>query len=143
MRFGLEWRDRRIGSTQTPRRFLDYVIDGASLYEFHGADLIGTLGWLPRAADEVAARRLLLDERPDLGDRVSLYVCPEDADLLCGAITAVIAREHDEIVWRELAMSWIEPLEGTWHHDSTAFAELSELRFEAARYVEAITRRPR
>jgi hypothetical protein len=28
---------------QTPRRFLDYIVDGESLYERHGFDLISCL----------------------------------------------------------------------------------------------------
>ncbi len=86
MRLALEWRDRRIGSAQTPRRFLDYVVDDVSLYEKHGADFIGALGWLPEEADSGAAQRLLRKQAPDVGDRVALYICPEDGDLLCGAI---------------------------------------------------------
>lgn len=143
MDFSLEWRDRRVGSMQTPRRFLDYVVGGESLYEQHGADFIGPLGWLRVEADEEAARRLLRKEEPDVGDRVAVYVCPEDADLLCGAITAVIERAGDEIVWRDLAMSSYDHLEERWHHDATGFEAWSELRFPATGYYEAIANRPK
>src|SRR5438874_2606099 len=132
MEFALEWREQPITEWQdaagTPRRrvavetpvpFLDYVIDGMSLHEQLGAEKIGPLGFLLPEAEEETARRLLLEEEPDVDDRVAVYVCPLDADLLCGAITAVIERVGDEIVWRDLAMSsatWPDQyLE--WDHD--------------------------
>jgi hypothetical protein len=143
MRFALEWHDRHAGPSQTPRRFLDYIIEGDSLYEQHGEDVIGHLGWLPAEWDELAAMRLPQHEAPDVDDRVALYVCPECADLLCGAITAVIERDCEEIVWRALAVSYFDHLEGKWDHDSTGLAELSRLCFPATAYFEAITARPR
>lgn len=143
MRFALEWRDRRIGSMQTPRRFLDYIVDGESLYEQHGVDFIGALGWGGAETDEEAARRLLLEEDPDVDNRVAVYICPEDGDLLCGAVTAVIQRVGDEVVWRDLALSSYDFLEEKWHHDSTGFSQWSELRFPATDYAEAIANRPR
>jgi hypothetical protein len=33
--------------------------------------------------------------------RTALYVCPENGDLYCGAITLVIERQGDEIVWQD------------------------------------------
>ena len=144
MNFALEWRDRRTGTMQTPRRFLDYVIEGESLYEQHGADWIGPLGqWLPVEADEKAARRLLRKEEPDVDDRVAVYVCPECADLDCGAITAVIERAGNEIVWRDLAMSSYDYDEGEWRHDATGFEKWCELRFPTTGYYEAIANRPK
>jgi hypothetical protein len=85
--FTLEWRDRRVDASQTPRRFLHFIVDGQSLYERHQADFISCLGWFVPAEDLHAAARLLRDEQPDVGDRVSSYVCPECGDLYCGAIT--------------------------------------------------------
>jgi hypothetical protein len=143
MDFALEWRDRRVGSAQTPRQFLDYIVDGESLYEQHGADFIGPLGWLLVDADEEAARRLLRKEKLDVEGRVAVYVCPECADLLCGAITAVIERVGDEIVWRSLAMSSYDHLEGRRHHEATGFEAWGELRFPATGYYDAIVNRPR
>jgi hypothetical protein len=127
---------------QAPRRFLDYIVDGNSLYERHGFDLISYLGWFVREEDEKAARRLLRDEPPDLDNRVAIYVCPEDADLLCGALTATVERQGPEIVWRDLANSYFDSVADSWHHDTTPFADWPELRFDAAEYWRAITERP-
>ena len=151
MKFELEWRERRntlierpsrfTQAMQTPRRFLDFVIDGESLYDRHGWDVISGLGWLDAAEDEHAAQRLLLQEPPDVDERVALYVCPEDADPYCGAVTATIERDGDEIVWRDLAYSDFDWLQGAWSHDSTGFEEWCELRFPATTYRRVIVSR--
>jgi hypothetical protein len=154
MEFALEWRNRRIekartpvSSGQTPVRFLDYVIDGESLYEQHGVDLISPLGWGRLECDEQSARRLLLEDEPDVEGRVAVYVCPECGDLLCGAITAVIERVGDEIIWRDLAVSSVdwsgEDGVGRWHHDASGFETWSVLRFPATDYSAAILNRPK
>ena len=153
MKFELDWRERRntlidrqsrfTQATQTPRRFLDYVIDGESLYERHGCDYISGLGWLDAAEDEHTAQRLLLEEPPDVDERVALYVCPEDADLYCGAVTATIERNGDEIVWRDLAFSDFDWLQSVWNHDPAGFEEWRELRFPATTYRQAIVGRPK
>jgi len=92
VRFELEWRDREVGKGQTSCRFLDYVIDGVGFYERHEHDVVSCLGWLQSEHDESAAQRLLCNDAPDLDGRVAVCVCPEDADLLCGAITVTIER---------------------------------------------------
>jgi hypothetical protein len=144
MRFELEWRDRRIGST--PRRFLDYIVDGESLYDRHGYDFVSCLGWFMVEEDERAAGRLLGAEPPDAFDgSVAVYVCPECGDLLCGALTAFISREGDEVVWRDLA--YITPDWSEWVASNEAWSRgpadgLEELRFPATDYIKAITDRP-
>jgi len=103
-------RDRDVsgGGTRTDRSFLDFVVDGTSLYDAIGrrSDLISTLWVQPEAAPEAAeeqqkaVRRLLGSEQGDLpGDRVSLYVCPECGDLGCGAITLKIEFDVEEVIW--------------------------------------------
>ena len=69
-------------------------------------------------------------EAPDIEGRVAIYVCPECADLDdldCGALTTLVTREGDDIVWREVAFSY--PFYGTWRHDPITGWE--ELRFPA------------
>jgi hypothetical protein len=128
---------------QTARRFLDFVVDGDALYERHGFHFIGCLGWLPPDADEAAARRLLRWAKPDIDGRVSLYVCPECADLYCGAITATIERAGEDVVWRDMAMSSFDALTGRWVHDSTELQAWRFLSFPAGEYWRTITARPR
>ena len=148
MRFELAWRDREVGTGQTPRRFLDYVIDGEGLYERHEHDVVSSLGWLQPEHDEGAAQRLLCKDAPDLDGRVAVCVCPEDADLLCGAITVIIERDGREVKWRGMAYSWpdwdkTEWTRQAWNHDPAGFEEWQDLRFPSAAYEQAIVSRPR
>jgi len=126
---------------QTPQRFLDYILDGESLYESHGRDLISCLGWFVPDEDERAAQRLLLNGAPDIENRVSIYVCGECGDVFCGALTAIIEQHGEEIVWREIAHSTFDWLADEWHH--VPQTTLPELRFDGAQYRAAITSRPR
>ena len=93
--------------TQTGRVYADFVIDGEPLsrvIEARKADLVSRLGWGPRIAHDDAIAHLLLEAAPDFpwfGGRTALYVCPECGGLDCGAITIVIERQDDDIVWRE------------------------------------------
>jgi len=61
--------------------------------------------WLAPEVDERSAQRLLLADPPDPDGRVAIYVCPECADIYCGAITAVIEKEGEKTVWRDVAHS--------------------------------------
>jgi len=80
--------------------FLDFVLDGKSLFETLGApDLVSCLAWFP-AIDAVAkdVDRLLLRAPADFpNDRRSLYVCPACGDIGCGAVTVVITEHDDKI----------------------------------------------
>ena len=129
--------------TQTPRRFLDFVVDGVSLYDRSDLDFIAPLGWLSVEEDEASAERLLGTAPPDLDGRVALYICPEDADLYCGAVTATIERESNEVIWRHMAFSSFDYDEDRWVHDTEGFGDFQELRFPAAEYSEAIANRPK
>ena len=73
---------------------------------------------------------------------MAIYVCPICGDLECGAITARIEREADEIVWRDFALSYPDFEAGRWHHDTAAFTGIRTLRFVAREYRSAITSRP-
>jgi hypothetical protein len=96
----LEWRRREDGGGATQRDFLDFVVDGESLYEKISRGNISPLGWFTEEENLKAVNRLLLKEKSELPDnRHSLYVCAECGDLSCGAITAVIEKEKDKIIW--------------------------------------------
>jgi hypothetical protein len=141
-RFALEWRDRRPANGTSSRRFLDFLIDDESLYERYQLESISCLGWQFAEADEEAARRLLGEGEPDIENRVALYVCPECGDVKCGAVTAIVEPQVDEIVWRDLANTWLDwDNDETWVHDPLV-PELSLLRFAADEYRRAIAERP-
>lgn len=99
---GLNWRERKITGAQTPRRFIDFVIDGTSFYDQLEQDLISPLGWLPLKYHREAINRILVIGNPDFADgRVSIFVCGECGDLGCGALSAFIEKVDDRIVWRD------------------------------------------
>jgi hypothetical protein len=93
--------------SQVRRTFLDFVVDGVSLYEEVGrrSDLISTV-WIdppmPKEEQGKAIRRLLKADTGDLPNgRVSLYICPECGDLGCGVISVQIDVADDQITWRD------------------------------------------
>jgi hypothetical protein len=92
------------GTSKSERHFLDFVVDGESLWEAlrerHGMVSILCAEY---SADETAKAvgRLILNEKADLpNDRRSLFVCSECGDLGCGAITAVVERQGETITWK-------------------------------------------
>jgi len=92
------------GTSQAPRRFLDIYIDGKSLYSWKASEFDFITGvWVGRehiASGELYLHRLMRTAPPDFMDgRNSLYICPECGDLGCGAVSALIRRDNDAIVW--------------------------------------------
>jgi hypothetical protein len=92
------------GTSKSERHFLDFVVDGQSLWEALGErhDMVSIL-CAEYSADETAKAvgPLLLNEKADLpNDRRSFFVCSECGDLGCGAITAVVERQGETIAWK-------------------------------------------
>jgi hypothetical protein len=139
-RLTLEWRARRDVGDQfwDGSRFLDFIVDGESLYERHDEDLISCLGWLPAEMDEAAAARLLGVDPPDMGDQVGIYICPADADPLCGGISARIVRVGDDVKWENFAISYPDWGVGTEEWDHCPLVRWPELIFDATQYDAVI-----
>jgi hypothetical protein len=93
------------GTYKSERQFLDFVVDGQSLWEVVGKprDLVSVLCAEYSPAESVrAVNRLRLTEKADFpGDRRSLFICSACGDLGCGAITALVVRQGDTIVWKD------------------------------------------
>jgi len=92
------------GGYKSERRFLDFIVDGQSLWELVGKrhDTVSILCF-DYSRDEVtkAVRRLLLTEKADLpNDRRSIFICSECGDVGCGAITALVERQNDTVIWK-------------------------------------------
>jgi hypothetical protein len=92
------------GPAKSERHFLDFVVDGESLWGALGKrhDMV-SIDCTEYSADhtEQAVGRLLLNEKADLpNDRRSFFVCSECGDLGCGAITAVVGRKGETITWK-------------------------------------------
>jgi hypothetical protein len=92
------------GTFQSERHFLDFIVNGQSLWEALGKrhDMVSVLcGEYPNDKTEKAISRLLVSEKADLpNDRRSFFVCSECGDLGCGAITAIVDRQGETITWR-------------------------------------------
>jgi hypothetical protein len=130
----LRWTDRILTGSQTPRRFLDFVIDGEPLYPTMG-DFISPLGWLSEKENQLAVDRLFRKAEPDApGGRYCLYVCPECVDLGCGAVTAVIDRVGNLIVWRDFGIQ--NDIDETVYRDD--FEGIGPFSFNATDYYDAI-----
>lgn len=99
-KLSLEWKTRKGSENRTERRFLDFVIDGNPFSEKVG-DLVTEIASF-KFGGETAIKRLLLEEESDFpNNRRSLYVCSECGDLDCGAISIIIEKREDNIVWKD------------------------------------------
>ena len=95
----LRWRVRAGGAGRTERRYLDFLVDGVSLYDhLRLADQVTALGCWSADFEREHIQQLL-----SAPGRVPLYVCAECGDLACGAITALVERTPDGFVWRDFA----------------------------------------
>ncbi|MDL5204981.1 oxidoreductase [Streptomyces sp. ALI-76-A] len=125
------------GGYQVHRDFVDFIVDGRPLlFELSDLDAVSPLASdIPPALFTTQVRTLLLEAPAPLpGGRFVVYGCPECADLGCGAVTAVIARDGDDYVWRDFA----------WQTDEHADLELNgyhgigPFRFRGAEYRAAL-----
>lgn len=100
-RAGVKYAD---GTFKSERNFLDFVVDGQSLWEALGKkrDQV-SIFCVEYAAEETAkaVARLLLHEKAYLPfGRCSLFVCSECGDLGCGTVTALVEQEGGTITWK-------------------------------------------
>ena len=125
---------------RTGRVYADFVVDGRPLSEDARTrgDLISCLGWGARAGQDQTVAELLLETPAPLpGHRIPLYVCPEDGDLHCGAVTARVERHGDEVVWSDFGYETgldIDPPE----LDQRGLGHLGPFRFAWRSHAAAI-----
>jgi hypothetical protein len=100
----------RIGGTFTSgswqdRWTYDFLIDGKSLAGLFGSSKRDLVGRLDRDLLEWNAQsvRILTGDAPAdfRDDRIMLYVCPECADLGCGAVTAALKTDEKTVTWSD------------------------------------------
>ena len=93
------------GVFKSERHFLDFVIDGESLWEKVGKprDTVSVICFdYSREETVQAVNRLPLTEKSVVpGDRRPLFICSECGDIGCGAVTAFLVREGESIVWKD------------------------------------------
>jgi len=133
-RIGVKYPD---GTYKSERRFLDFVINGESLWETVGkpGDIVSILCFDYAVESKKAVDRLLLTERADLpNNRRSLFVCSECGDLGCGAITVVVVKERDTITWKDLGYE-------SNYEDSVSLADFKSVgpfTFNSAEYERTL-----
>lgn len=123
-------RTRPGGDGRTEQSFLDFVIDGVSLFDVltdSGHDVISPLGW--GLDQEQIRKRLLLDSRPLIDRRREpIMVCPECGDLGCGAVTAEITAEGGVVTWRNFGWETNYDDDGP---DTSEYRDLGPFQFDA------------
>ena len=130
------------GSYKSERHFLDFAIGGQSLWEkLNKPDMVSVLcfEYAAKALDESlrAANRLLLAEKADHpNDRRSLFICSECGDLGCGAISCVIVREGNAVVWKEFV------LQNNYEDnvERSGYAAIGPFIFESESYERSLQR---
>ena len=131
------WTTRASGIGRTPRRFLDFVIDGVPLSSRLNVDFISPFGWSDADEEEASIDRLLGKSAPDLPNgRTTLYICPECGDLGCGAVTLVVQTEADVIIWKDFGFE--NNYEDVVHTDG--FQDIGPFTFDANQYRELFDR---
>ena len=93
------------GSFQSEREFLDFVVDGISLWQLCKSESLDNIScvWLPDVY-KPAVKRLLLQAPADFPDgRVSLYICAECGGIDCGAVSVRITQTEHIVIWSDFA----------------------------------------
>jgi hypothetical protein len=108
-RIELKWTD--VIDPGRVERFLDIVVDGASLYERFwnkGLGNIALIGAFPSEDEEDKyVARLLGDLPPDSwAKQCCIYVCRGCGDINCGAITVKVEKRGDTVVWSGFAFEY-------------------------------------
>lgn len=131
-----------MAANKTVRSFLDFGVDGRSLYGVmveSGFDNVSPI-WLDAtaaAATDMAIARLLGEEPGDApGGRVSVYVCAECGDLGCGAVTVQLDVGSDRVTWSD--WGYQTNYEDAVHRDD--LPPLSTLTFDRAQYEDVLRR---
>jgi hypothetical protein len=96
MRIGVKYPG---GVSKSERHFLDFVVDGESLWEKVGKprDKVSVICFdYSREETVQAVNRLLLIEKAVIpGDRRPLFICSECGDIGCDAVTAPPSSERE------------------------------------------------
>lgn len=137
----LVWRTRIGDEMKTRRDYLDFIIDGKSLGDILKiGDFIGCLGWLKSESDKKFSDELLLNFSPELeSGRCQLYICPECADIGCGAYTAHVQRSEEDVIWKDFGY------EDDLHNaepDLEKYKNIRPFSFKWTEYQKVLSGRP-
>lgn len=90
------------GGYKTERHFLDVLVSRQSLWQLLGKPKDMVSAFCPDFDISGSITSFLLEaDNESPGTRRALFICPECGDFECGAITVVVERSDDRIVWRD------------------------------------------
>ncbi|GLF98421.1 oxidoreductase [Streptomyces yaizuensis] len=129
------------GAGHPPRDVLDFIVDGRPLLhrlsESDGDAVCPLASDVPPAIPRAEVRGLLLEApAPLAGGRRVLYSCSDCGALGCGAVTAVVERDGDAVIWRDFAWQTAEPVDLA----RDGYPGLGPYRFRAEGYRAALER---
>ena len=126
------------GAGKSERHFLDFVINGRSLWKAAGKRYDNVSILCAEFQIEETTRevdRLLLRAEADIPNgRRSLFVCAECGDLGCGAITALVVRDHSSVIWKGFGR------ENNYENEVELgpFRNIGPFAFDAAQYQRVL-----
>jgi hypothetical protein len=135
---------RSDGCYKTERHFLDFVVNGTSLYGAIQAKHVDNISpfWtgkdltqaMKSAAVESAKRLMLMQPADFANNRRSLFICAECGELGCGAVSITVERSNDGFVWRDFGY------ENDWEDKvlTEAYSDLGPFIFSPDEYVSAL-----
>jgi hypothetical protein len=126
------------GGSKSERHFLDFVVDGQSLWHTLGKrhDTVSVLcaEFIPDETSKSVGHLLLKERTYPSNGRCSLFVCAECGDLGCGAITVLVERTAGTFIWK--AFGYENTYEQIRLDDYDSFGPYT---FDAANYERILT----
>jgi hypothetical protein len=135
---------REGGRSKAARSYLDFAVNRRPLsrvIDVH--DHIAVFGWLDCAREKSYARQLLSKEPSEIASgHAPLYICPECADLGCGAITVCVTFRDDCVVWSELGWDDVHARSSPYAPapKKRLFDDVRDHWFDRDAYVAALSR---
>lgn len=129
---------RQGSSNKTERHYFDYFVSGQSLLKLLGVDsydlITPVCPNMTTDFEKDLVNEILLRKKASLETgRIMLYVCPECADIDCGAITANIKDLGDKIVWKEFGY------ETGYGGVTEEYLNIDPIEFERQNYFKAFS----
>jgi hypothetical protein len=116
---------------------IDFVIDGKSLLKIltendGDNDYMGCFSKGLNELNKNSKNKLLVKTEPETENgRVLIYVCPECADIGCGALCCKIKKENGKYIWNDFAYE-------NGYEDEKIYKNIGPFYFDEKTYEELI-----
>ena len=130
----VELRARRASAAQgLGNVYLDILVDGRSLADRAGGQLVTVFGWSAPETHDVAADELRGLAPPGADGRVAVFVCPDCSEARCASLTVAVTRSADLVEWSPPVRSRWNLAGDGWDHDADVHPDgWPGMRFPAA-----------